>query len=130
MILLWGIACSYPVPSLPPSPYPFLTTHLGQLWYSLRFNPGLNPSRLNPRPPALHRFWHFLHRYLPRPYLPRFSRSFQGFTCLMQMSTRSTDYVVDTLTLRKQLGPALASVFADSSVIKVRNVRERCRNVT
>ncbi|EFJ50729.1 hypothetical protein VOLCADRAFT_58009, partial [Volvox carteri f. nagariensis] len=46
-------------------------------------------------------------------------RSFQGFTCLMQISTRTTDYVVDTLALRNQLGPALARVFADPRVVKV-----------
>jgi hypothetical protein len=34
----------------------------------------------------------------------------QGFTCLMQVSTRSADYVVDTLALRSALGPALAQV--------------------
>ena len=31
---------------------------------------------------------------------PRPPRSFQGFTCLMQLSSRSADYVVDCLALR------------------------------
>ena len=30
-------------------------------------------------------------------------RSYQGFTCLMQMSTRSKDYIIDTLQLRHKL---------------------------
>lgn len=44
-------------------------------------------------------------------------RSFQGFTCLLQLSTRQQDFVVDTLSLRGQLGPALAPIFADSQVL-------------
>ena len=36
-------------------------------------------------------------------------RSFQGLTCLMQLSTRRRDWVVDTLALRREVGPALAS---------------------
>ena len=31
-------------------------------------------------------------------------RSFQGITCLMQISTRSEDFVVDALALRNDLG--------------------------
>lgn len=31
-------------------------------------------------------------------------RSFQGITCLMQISTRSEDFVIDTLALRSDLG--------------------------
>jgi hypothetical protein len=46
-------------------------------------------------------------------------RSFQGFTCLLQLSTRSADFVVDALALRDALGPALAAVLADPSVEKV-----------
>ena len=33
-------------------------------------------------------------------------RSFQGFTCLMQLSTRSEDFVVDTIALRSEIGVA------------------------
>ena len=43
-------------------------------------------------------------------------RSFQGFTCLLQLSTRSRDFVVDTLCLRSHVGPALAPIFADPQV--------------
>ena len=43
-------------------------------------------------------------------------RSFQGFTCLMQVSTREEDFIVDTLALRADLGAALTPIFADSKV--------------
>lgn len=47
-------------------------------------------------------------------------RSFQGFTCLLQLSSRSADYLVDTLALRGHLGPAMARLLADPNVVKVR----------
>ena len=47
------------------------------------------------------------------------NRSFQGFTCLLQLSTRSADWLVDTLALRPLIGPALAGLFADPCVVKV-----------
>ncbi|KAL0338766.1 UNVERIFIED_CONTAM: protein RRP6-like 2, partial [Sesamum angustifolium] len=31
-------------------------------------------------------------------------RSFQGLTCLMQISTRTEDFIIDTLRLRVQIG--------------------------
>lgn len=46
-------------------------------------------------------------------------RSYQGFTCLMQVSTRETDYIVDVIALRGALPAALAGVLADPSVVKV-----------
>ena len=46
-------------------------------------------------------------------------RSFQGLTCLMQLSTRRRDWVVDTLALRREVGPALAGIFADHTIVKV-----------
>lgn len=46
-------------------------------------------------------------------------RSFQGFTCLMQISTRREDFVIDTLSLRGHMHRALASVFADEATVKV-----------
>ena len=46
-------------------------------------------------------------------------RSFQGFTCLMQVSTRSRDYVVDAVSLRHRLRGALAGHFADPNKLKV-----------
>ena len=45
--------------------------------------------------------------------------SFLGFLCLMQVSTRDCDYVVDVMKLRDEVGPALAGVFADASKVKV-----------
>ena len=41
-------------------------------------------------------------------------RSFQGFCCLMQLSTRRADYLVDVLALRSFIGPCLGPVFADA----------------
>ena len=40
-------------------------------------------------------------------------RSYQGFTCLMQVSTRVRDFVVDTIKLRLVLGKYLRPIFAD-----------------
>uniref|UniRef100_A0A182K798 Exosome complex component 10 homolog n=1 Tax=Anopheles christyi TaxID=43041 RepID=A0A182K798_9DIPT len=45
-------------------------------------------------------------------------RSFQGFTCLMQLSTRTKDYIVDTLALRDELH-VLNEVFTDPKKLKV-----------
>lgn len=46
-------------------------------------------------------------------------RSFQGFICVMQVSTRLEDFIVDTLELRTHIGPCLADIFASSSIKKV-----------
>lgn len=40
-------------------------------------------------------------------------RTFQGLTCLMQLSDRNEDYIVDVLKLRTLIGPVLAPIFAD-----------------
>ncbi|XP_055679646.1 exosome component 10 [Lutzomyia longipalpis] len=45
-------------------------------------------------------------------------RSFQGFTCLMQLSTRDKDYILDTLTLREDLH-VLNEVFTNPGIVKV-----------
>ncbi|XP_015116855.1 exosome component 10 [Diachasma alloeum] len=45
-------------------------------------------------------------------------RTFQGITCLMQISTRDTDYLIDTLSLRSDLH-ALNEIFTKPSVLKV-----------
>ncbi|RKP10165.1 ribonuclease H-like domain-containing protein [Thamnocephalis sphaerospora] len=45
-------------------------------------------------------------------------RSFQGFTCLMQISTRTQDYLVDTLALRSDLH-LINDVFTDPKITKV-----------
>ncbi|XP_061343308.1 protein RRP6-like 2 isoform X2 [Gastrolobium bilobum] len=46
-------------------------------------------------------------------------RSFQGLTCLMQISTRTEDFVVDTLKLHVHIGPYLREVFKDPTKKKV-----------
>lgn len=45
-------------------------------------------------------------------------RSYQGFVCLMQISTRTEDFVVDALALRREL-PLLLDVFTDPKIVKV-----------
>lgn len=45
-------------------------------------------------------------------------RSYQGITCLMQISTRDTDYLIDTLSLRSDLH-VLNEVFTNPKVLKV-----------
>lgn len=52
-------------------------------------------------------------------------RSFQGLTCLMQISTRTEDFVVDTLKLRVHIGPHLREVFKDPSKRKVMHGADR-----
>jgi exosome complex exonuclease RRP6 len=49
-------------------------------------------------------------------------RSYHGFVCLMQISTRKQDWIVDTLELREDL-IALNEVFANPNIIKVPPVR-------
>ncbi|KAF8475629.1 ribonuclease H-like domain-containing protein [Kalaharituber pfeilii] len=45
-------------------------------------------------------------------------RSFIGFVCLMQISTRQKDWIVDTLKLREEL-QVLNEVFGDPNILKV-----------
>jgi exosome complex exonuclease RRP6 len=45
-------------------------------------------------------------------------RSFYGFVCLMQISTRERDWVVNTLVLREEL-EVLNEVFTDPKIVKV-----------
>ena len=45
-------------------------------------------------------------------------RSYLGFTCLMQVSTRREDFIVDTLALRSELH-VLLPAFSDPSIVKV-----------
>ncbi|KAF5799371.1 putative ribonuclease D [Helianthus annuus] len=52
-------------------------------------------------------------------------RSFQGLTCLMQISTRTEDFIVDTLKLRVQIGPYLREVFKDPTKRKVMHGADR-----
>jgi exosome complex exonuclease RRP6 len=45
-------------------------------------------------------------------------RTFAGFLCLMQISTRDQDWVIDTLVLREELAE-LNEVFANPAIVKV-----------
>lgn len=45
-------------------------------------------------------------------------RTFQGITCLMQLSTRKKDYIIDTITLRDELH-ILNEIFTKPDVVKV-----------
>ncbi|XP_072101187.1 exosome complex component 10 isoform X1 [Mobula birostris] len=45
-------------------------------------------------------------------------RSFLGLTCLMQLSTRDEDFIIDTLELRSEMY-ILNEVFTDPSIVKV-----------
>lgn len=45
-------------------------------------------------------------------------RTFYGFVCLMQISTRESDWVVDTIALREEL-EELNEVFTDPNIVKV-----------
>lgn len=46
-------------------------------------------------------------------------RTYVGLTCLMQVSTRSKDWIVDTLKPWRNRLEVLNEVFADPSIIKV-----------
>ncbi|XP_015691201.1 protein RRP6-like 2 isoform X2 [Oryza brachyantha] len=52
-------------------------------------------------------------------------RSFQGLTCLMQISTRTEDFVVDTLKLRIFIGLYLKEHFKDPTKRKVMHGADR-----
>lgn len=46
-------------------------------------------------------------------------RTFMGITCLIQISTKDADYLIDTLTLRDKLC-LLNEVFTKPSIVKVK----------
>ncbi|CAH2046625.1 unnamed protein product [Thlaspi arvense] len=52
-------------------------------------------------------------------------RSFQGLTCLMQISTRTEDYVVDTFKLWNHIGTYLRDIFKDPKTKKVMHGADR-----
>ncbi|KAL2320498.1 hypothetical protein Fmac_029467 [Flemingia macrophylla] len=52
-------------------------------------------------------------------------RSFQGLTCLMQISTRTEDFVIDTLKVHNHVGPYLREVFKDPTKKKVLHGADR-----
>lgn len=52
-------------------------------------------------------------------------RSFQGFVCLMQISTRDEDFIVDTLVLRGLIHKHLYNIFTDGNIVKVLHGADR-----
>jgi len=46
-------------------------------------------------------------------------RSYLGLTCLMQLSTREKDYVIDVLALFDCLGQHMQPLFANPNILKV-----------
>jgi len=46
-------------------------------------------------------------------------RSYQGILCLMQVSTRVKDFIVDLISLREHIGDAFRSIMDDPSKIKI-----------
>lgn len=52
-------------------------------------------------------------------------RSFQGFICLIQISTRREDFIIDALALRGSIHSHLASVFSDPTTVKVLHGADR-----
>ncbi|CAF4367933.1 unnamed protein product [Rotaria magnacalcarata] len=45
-------------------------------------------------------------------------RSYQGFTCLMQISSRTEDFLIDTIALRDELH-ILNNIFTNPNIVKV-----------
>lgn len=45
-------------------------------------------------------------------------RSYLGITCLMQLSDRNNDYIIDTIALRDSLYP-LNKIFTDPNIVKI-----------
>lgn len=52
-------------------------------------------------------------------------RSYAGFLCLMQISTREEDWIVDLLVIRDELH-ALNEIFTDPKIVKVRFIHYHC----
>jgi len=46
-------------------------------------------------------------------------RTYLGLTCLIQISTRDEDFIVDPLSLKTKLGDALRPILDDPSIVKV-----------
>lgn len=45
--------------------------------------------------------------------------SYHGMTCLLQLSTTTNDYIIDTISLRESIGPTLGNIFSNPGIIKV-----------
>lgn len=55
-------------------------------------------------------------------------RSFGGFVCLMQISSREEDWIVDPFELRDEM-EELNEVFTDSKIVKVRQPPFSCPHI-
>ena len=110
-----------------------LREELDDLTYLGRRNNGAPPRRSPRRPPTPRRAssstpprrWRTWWRTSTSQTRWRWTWSttrtgpFQGFTCVMQVSTRQMDFVVDALELRGLIRDALGPVMADPSKMKV-----------
>jgi len=47
------------------------------------------------------------------------ARTFQGITCLMQLSNREEDFIVDTIKLRDEIKDHLGGLFDNPDIVKV-----------
>jgi exosome complex exonuclease RRP6 len=49
-------------------------------------------------------------------------RTYRGFLCLMQISTREEDFIIDLLvpSVRDSISNTLSEIFADPEIVKVR----------
>ncbi len=63
-------------------------------------------------------FYRIISKYFISLFQHHSYRSYQGFTCLMQISSRTEDFLIDTLTLRDELF-ILNNVFTNPKVVKV-----------
>lgn len=46
-------------------------------------------------------------------------RTYMGITCLMQLSNRDEDFVLDTIALRREIGDELRPIFDNPNIVKV-----------
>ena len=46
-------------------------------------------------------------------------RSYDGLCCLIQISTRTVDYVIDAIVLHDDIGEILGPIFSDENILKV-----------
>ena len=46
------------------------------------------------------------------------TRSYQGFTCLIQISSRDQDYIIDVITLREYIHE-INTVFTNPKILKI-----------
>eukprot|EP00731_Ephydatia_muelleri_P038543 Em0799g5a len=106
-------------------PYQYELEHYEPLQEQLQLTEPKGGSRTHPSPTWTHcSSWKGLQQELSG--VTEFAvdleahsyRSYQGFVCLMQVSTRCHDYIVDTLALREHM-QILLDVFTNPKIVKV-----------